>query len=184
MTIHCFGFAKGAIRQVLALGRRFDLARFLVTGDDRLVKVLLPDLVANYEAWEKDHRDANGLFWQSDDRDGMEESIGGSGYRVTINSYMYGDAVAIAKMAGHEGRDELAKRFRGKAAEIKQLVQERLWDAQCSFSKCCPVAMGNAWSTCASCMVSPPGISSSLIRKNQSPGGKRWIPRASSLPLD
>ena len=71
----------------------------LVTGDDRLHKELLPDLIANYEAWEKTHRDANGLFWQIDDRDGMEVSIGGSGYRATINTYMYGDALAIAQIA-------------------------------------------------------------------------------------
>ncbi len=46
-------------------------ARYLVTGDDRLIRNLLPDLVANYEAWEREHRDTNGLFWQIDDRDGM-----------------------------------------------------------------------------------------------------------------
>ena len=34
----------------------------------------------------------NGLFYQIDDRDGMEFSAGGSGARPTINSYMYGDA--------------------------------------------------------------------------------------------
>jgi hypothetical protein len=43
-------------------------------------------LVNNYRQWEKDHQDPNGLFWQIDDRDGMEVSIGGSGYRATINS--------------------------------------------------------------------------------------------------
>jgi len=30
-------------------------------------------------------------FDNADDRDGMELSISGSGYRATINSYMYGD---------------------------------------------------------------------------------------------
>jgi len=61
-------------------------ARALVTGDASLPRELLPDLVINYEAWEKEHRATNGLFWQIDDRDGMEVSIGGSGYRATINS--------------------------------------------------------------------------------------------------
>ncbi len=117
-------------------------ARFLVTGDDRLIKTLVPDLVANYEAWEQDHRDSNGLFWQSDDRDGMEQSIGGSGYRATINSYMYGDAVAIAKLAARVGRDELAERFRGKAAEIKRLVQERLWNPRAQFFEVLPRGNG------------------------------------------
>jgi len=38
----------------------------------------------------------NGLFWQYDVRDGMEESISGSrtnkNLRPTINSYMFGNA--------------------------------------------------------------------------------------------
>ena len=113
-------------------------ARFLVTGDDREVRHLLPDLIANYEAWERDHRDANGLFWQSDDRDGMEVSIGGSGCRPTINSYMYGDALAIANIAALSGQSEVAHNFMSKAAEIKRLVQEKLWDPQAQFFKVLP----------------------------------------------
>ena len=84
-------------------------ARYLVDGDDRLIKVLLPDLIANYEAWEKQRRDSNGLFWQHDGLDGMEVSIGGDGYRATINSYMYGEALAIAKMADHCGQRAVAE---------------------------------------------------------------------------
>ena len=113
-------------------------ARFEVTGDDRLVKELLPDLIQNYEAWEKTHRDANGLFWQIDDRDGMEVSIGGSGYRATINSYQYGDALAIARIAERAGQADVAGRFRAKAAEIKRLVEEKLWDPEAEFFKVLP----------------------------------------------
>jgi hypothetical protein len=54
-------------------------ARYLVTGERKLPLDLLPDLIRNYEEWEKQQRDANGLYWQIDDRDGMEVSIGGSG---------------------------------------------------------------------------------------------------------
>ena len=43
-------------------------ARSLVLGGDRLPRELLPDLIANYEAWEEDHLDANGLFWQNTTR--------------------------------------------------------------------------------------------------------------------
>jgi len=64
-------------------------ARAMVTGDQQLPIDLLPGLVENYRQWEQTHQDANGLFWQIDDRDGMEVSIGGSGYRATINSYMF-----------------------------------------------------------------------------------------------
>ena len=119
-------------------------ARFQVTGDDRVARELLPDLIRNYEAWEKDHRDANGLFWQTDGHDGMEVSIGGAlhpqaqGYRVTLNSYMYGDALAIAQLADRFGQPEVAARFRSKAAEIRRLVQEKLWDPEAQFFKVLP----------------------------------------------
>jgi hypothetical protein len=119
-------------------------ARTQVTGDDRLARELLPDLVGNYEAWEADHRDANGLFWQADDRDGMEVSISGAlhpqgqGYRATINSYMYGDAIGIARMAERFGQSALAGRFRAKAAELRRVTQEKLWDPVAQFFKVLP----------------------------------------------
>ena len=62
-------------------------ARYLVTADKQHVTDLLADLVNNYKAWEKMRLAPDGLFWQIDDRDGMEVSIGGSGKRATINSY-------------------------------------------------------------------------------------------------
>jgi predicted GH43/DUF377 family glycosyl hydrolase len=118
--------------------------RYQVNGDDRLAKALLPDLVKNYQAWEGDHRDANGLFWQADGNDGMEVSISGSrhpqgqGYRATINSYMYGDALAIARIARLANQGELAGQFQAKAEEIKNLVQKRLWDRSAQFFKVLP----------------------------------------------
>lgn len=113
-------------------------ARHLVAPNRALLVDLLPDLVANYEAWEKTHRDPNGLFWQIDDRDGMECSIGGSGYRATINGMMYGEALAIARIAELAGRKDLVVRFTRDAARIKQLVQEKLWDAKARFFKVSP----------------------------------------------
>jgi hypothetical protein len=119
-------------------------ARTQVTGDDQLARDLLPDLVKNYEDWEGDHRDANGLFWQVDDRDGMEVSISGElhpkhqGYRATINSYMYGDAMAIARIAEQVGQKDVAEKYLAKAAQIKRLTQEKLWDAEAQFFKVLP----------------------------------------------
>src|SRR4051812_32904153 len=51
--------------------------RFLVTHDDRLLVTLLDDFVADYRAWERERLLPNGLFWQYDVADGMEESISG-----------------------------------------------------------------------------------------------------------
>jgi predicted GH43/DUF377 family glycosyl hydrolase len=111
-------------------------ARYLANGDRGLVVDLLPDLISNYEAWEKTNYSPDvGLFHQIDDRDGMEFSIGGSGYRPTINSYMYGDAMAIARIAELAGKSELAARFLDKAARLKEAVQAKLWDPQAQFFK-------------------------------------------------
>ena len=113
-------------------------ARYLVNGDASLLKQLLPDLVTNYEGWENGHLGPDGLFWQSDDRDGMEMSISGSGERPTINSYMYGDALAIANIADLVGQPGLAKQYRNKAAALKRLVQEKLWNKDAQFFEVTP----------------------------------------------
>jgi len=118
------------------------LKRYYVTGDSRLAIDLLSDLIANYKAWESDHLDETGLFWQIDDRDGMEVSIGGSGCRATINSYIYGDALAIAEIADLADKPLIAREFRAKAAKIKKLVQSKLWDADAEFFKVLPRGEG------------------------------------------
>ena len=41
------------------------------------LKDMLPDLEKEYSRWEKTHRLPNGLYWQGDVQDGMEESISG-----------------------------------------------------------------------------------------------------------
>ena len=111
-------------------------ARNLVTPNDNLLVDLLDDLIKNYQAWEERKRpDKTFLFTQIDDRDGMEVSIGGSGYRATINSYMYGDAIAISKIAALAGRPDVASVYQAKAKQIKQLVQTHLWDDKAKFFK-------------------------------------------------
>ena len=77
----------------------------------------------------------NGMFYTICDRDGMEVSISGDGYRPTLNSYMYGDAKAIAVIARLAGNTQQAERFETKAATLKQLIQDKLWDQQDQFFK-------------------------------------------------
>ncbi len=112
--------------------------QYLRTHDSALIKELFPDLISNYEAWEKEKLDSTGLFWQVDDRDGMEVSICGSGYRATINSYMYADAMAIAKIAALMHEPELANSFEEKAEAIKLNTQQALWDQHAAFFKVLP----------------------------------------------
>jgi hypothetical protein len=117
--------------------------RAITLGDFEQAIDLLPDLVANYEAWEKTRLEPDGLFWQIDDRDGMEVSVGGQGHRgegkrPTINSYMYGDAVAIAAIAEKAGKLEVAAQYRAKASRLRNLVLTNLWDADAGFFKVLP----------------------------------------------
>ena len=113
-------------------------SQYLVSGDDTVINDLLPDLIANFEAWEKERYDASrGLFWQIDDRDGMEVSICGSGYRATINSYMAAEAKAIARMAQWAKRPE-AQMFADKSAQIQANMLKMLWDDDAVFFKVLP----------------------------------------------
>jgi len=134
-----FWFRKGGnLRQYSFWAADAIYAYYLATGKKSVVVDLLDDLVQNYQEWEKNRLTDDGLFWQIDDRDGMESSISGSGKRATINSYMYGDAVAIAKIADMAGRSELATEYRAKAARLKELVETKLWDPQAKFFKTLP----------------------------------------------
>lgn len=107
--------------------------RYLVTGQKEPMVSLLPDLVRNYAAWTQEKQDPNGLYWQSDDRDGMEVSVGGSGYRPTINSYQYGDARAISAIAGVAGNQNLAGEFKAKADATRKETLKNLWNEQGQF---------------------------------------------------
>lgn len=108
---------------------------------------LLPELIANYEQWEKARLEPDGLFWQIDDRDGMEVSVGGrdhrgQGKRPTINSYMFGDASAIAAIAAKTGKPEIAAIYQKKAAQLRQAILEKLWDNDARFFKVLPRGVG------------------------------------------
>ena len=111
--------------------------RYLVNGDKKFITGLLDDLVADYRRWEQERRLTNGLFWQYDVRDGMEESISGSrtnqNLRPTINSYMFGNAAAIAAIARLAGKNTLAAEFDGQAAQLKKLGREKLWNPDAHF---------------------------------------------------
>jgi hypothetical protein len=111
--------------------------RYLADGRKDALLALLDALLADYAAWEKERLLPSGLFWQYDVRDGMEESISGGrrakNARPTINSYMYGNAQAIARIARLAGRGDLAREYEGKAAALKSLVEEKLWNPRDGF---------------------------------------------------
>ena len=98
--------------------------RYLVNLNKKFLTDLLSDFVMDYERWEEEKKLPDGLFWQYDVRDGMEESISGSrtkkNTRPTINSYMYANAVAIDKIAAMAGDEITAKNPRSKKTTIRK----------------------------------------------------------------
>jgi hypothetical protein len=113
--------------------------RYLVTFDADTLVELLDDLVRDYELWETERQRDDGLFWQYDVRDGMEESISGSrvtkNIRPTINSYMAANARAIAQIACLAGRTELADTFDAKSKSLRDRMVAALWDDEAKFFK-------------------------------------------------
>ena len=108
-----------------------------VTGDFSLVESLYESLKEHYENWKKrlSFSDSANLLYQVDDFDGMEYSASGNGCRPTINSYHYGDAVALAKIAERLGKTEEKEYFETEAKEQKQKMDWLLWDNEASFYK-------------------------------------------------
>ncbi len=113
--------------------------RYLVNRDKKFIVGLLDAFIRYYEVWTKEQGLENGLFWQYDGRDGMEESISGSSRiknaRPPLNSYMYANALAISKVAEMAGRKAIATEYAQKAARLKSLVNDLMWDDEAKFFK-------------------------------------------------
>lgn len=111
--------------------------RFLVNQDTAYVMDMYPDFVRDYERWETERRLPSGLFWQEDVKDGMEEQISGGrrvrNARPTINSYMYGNATAIGRLAELNGDMQVAKVYQQKADTLKHLLNTVLWNPEMDF---------------------------------------------------
>lgn len=113
--------------------------RYLVNLDSAYLVDLLDDFVADYRQWETERGRPDGLFWQYDVRDAMEESISGSrtakNVRPTINCYMAGNARAIARVAKLAGREDLEAEFEAKANTLREKLVEAMWDGEAKFFK-------------------------------------------------
>jgi hypothetical protein len=111
--------------------------RYLVNADAKFVLDMLPDLEADYAAWEQEKKLANGLFWQYDVRDAMEETISGGrkekNPRPSINGYMFGNSVAMRQinlLAGNAGQTFI---YKLKSDSLKSFLQSKLWNANHNF---------------------------------------------------
>ena len=106
--------------------------RYLVNGDKKFLLDFLPDLEADYAGWQQEKQLKNGLYWQYDVRDAMEETISGGrkekNARPSINSYMYGNAKALAAIETLSGNTVASKKYLSMADSIKNLLQTKLWN--------------------------------------------------------
>ena len=124
--------------------------RYLVDGRKQWIVGMLPSLEWEYNHWETTHTrsvtlptttpeaSASGsLYWQADVQDAMEETISGGRkkkyLRPSINSYMYGNAMAIGNIAVLSGSPAKADVYYKKAADLREKVHQKLWNEQHQF---------------------------------------------------
>jgi hypothetical protein len=114
--------------------------RYLVNKDNAFIKNIFPDLETDFAFWEQEKKLPNGLFWQYDVRDAMEETISGGrkekNPRPSINGYMYGNANAMATMASLVDGDihsPVSTKYAVKADSIRQVTQAKLWNDKHDF---------------------------------------------------
>ena len=116
-------------------------AYYLVNGDRNFIVAQLDSLKQTYDGWI-DHWDSSkNLYYipampdateytiasidASGGKDGFE---GGDAFRPTINSYMYGNAMAISKIAALSGDQVASREYFDRAQALKTNVQQNLWN--------------------------------------------------------
>ena len=116
-------------------------ARFLVNGDTAFILRQLDSMKMDYNAWS-DHFDSSRQLYYipampdateytiasidaSGGKDGFE---GGDAFRPTINSYMYGNAMAIAKIALLKKDYATAAEYQERATNLEYNVENNLWN--------------------------------------------------------
>jgi hypothetical protein len=116
-------------------------ARYLVNADREFIVRQLDSMKQTYNAWS-DHWDSEkNLYYIPAMPDATEYTIasidasGGTGgfddgeaFRPTINSYMYGNAMAISHIAKLAGDEKTSDDFLQKATPLKQRVETDLWN--------------------------------------------------------
>lgn len=126
-----------------------------VLGSTEYVRDLCEDLQRDMQWWRDNRRSTDGLYWQEDVQDGMEEQIsGGKRYkgknryqqRPSINAYMAGNLSAISSLRELKMKNEIVKIdsdgeelkdkneiLKIESEELVQLMKERLWDEGLQF---------------------------------------------------
>lgn len=116
---------------------------FLVNGDKAFITSQLQGLAKIYYDWSDHFVSELGLYHISPEWDAQEYSAasvqtsdqyhGGDGYRPSHNSEMYGNAVAIARIARLAGDSKVEQQFATKAKDLREAIIKHLWDTKRGF---------------------------------------------------
>ncbi|MCB1130920.1 MAG: hypothetical protein KDN05_07295, partial [Verrucomicrobiae bacterium] len=137
---HAGSHPKG-FKAVLGHGFPFPSALYrfhLVHPSGALLTDLYPEMVENFNELKRRRKTERGLFWSKDGTwlgDGMEVGISGEGIRPTINSYLFAQARALARIAEMRGDAEAATGFDKEADSIAARMMDQLWDPDARFFK-------------------------------------------------
>lgn len=134
--------------------------RYLVDGRKDWATAMLPDVRWEIDDWfnwhefrpdmpfptkkagygkirKRNPKGIDGLFWQSDVRDAMEETVSGSRtkqfMRPSINAYMWGNCQAAASIVRLAGDDAAASEYARRAERLETLIKENLWNEKDLF---------------------------------------------------
>jgi hypothetical protein len=117
-------------------------ARYLVNSDSAFLLTHLDSMKHIFNAWADHYDSIKNLYYipampdateytiasidASGGKDGFE---GGEAFRPTLNSYMYGNAQAIARIALMKGDNVTAKLYSEKATDLRKRVTDDLWNS-------------------------------------------------------
>lgn len=116
-------------------------AYYLVNPDTTFMVSQLPYMIKIYNEWYDHYDSTKDLYYIEPLLDATEYTIasidasggkdgfsGGDAFRPSINSYMYANALAIKNIALMEKETAVAETFNKRASEIKNNLQEDLWN--------------------------------------------------------
>lgn len=116
-------------------------ARYLVNADADFLITQLDSMKQQYEAWYDHYDSSKHLYYIPAMPDATEYTIasidasggkdgfaGGEAFRPTINSYMYGNAMAIANIAAMKGDTTTSQIYLQRAVQLKANVEQYLWN--------------------------------------------------------
>lgn len=119
-------------------------ATYRVLGDRDWAVSMLPLMERQIDGWVRERWDEpHGMFVWDGMHDGMETNInsrqtpawfdGAPGYRPTLNSYLWADMQAVARVAVLAGDAAKADSYAERAARLKARIQQQLWDPERRF---------------------------------------------------